>query len=91
MSFIRRAASVTSAAALTIVALTAASNGVPIGLFNTGVDSLGIPLVPGSLDPHFSLVSSPPLGPDAFQVLTPVTSPIYARGLAGVAQAIDRA
>jgi len=78
MPFIRRAASVTSAAALTLVALTGSSNAGPTGLFNTGVNSLGVPLTPPTIatdtvDLHYTLVANPPLT-GMFEVLNPFDS-----------------
>ncbi len=56
---------------------TASSEGAPISIFNTGVAEDGAGLVPGSIDPHYSLiVSDDPLLPGPGALVTPPPMPL---------------
>ena len=54
------------------VAIAPTAQAATITLFNTGVDSAGVPLPNGSLESHYSLVSVPSGGTTGIKVLTSV-------------------
>jgi hypothetical protein len=54
--------------ALCLVGMANADS-IPTILYNTGVNSSGIPLPPGAIDPHYTLVSSPINSGPAFVVI----------------------
>ena len=45
------------------------ADSIPAILYNTGVNSSGIPLAPGAIDPHYTLISSPMGSGPAFVVI----------------------